>query len=426
MGAQVIAVIGMKFCAQSVGVAGVGEAGVILGGASLLGTVIGFGLATGLMRWGPEQLTSGDQVGWSQLLATAWWLWRCLAIASLPLTAAATTFGWLDPGLTGHGAVLGVPLIAVCLSATILLSAEVNARQLPGRLALIGPANALGQIAGVIPWLLIYGQDAIPLALASGATLGLILTWQVARLARPVRLIPRREPGECERLLRFGGPWMLASLGGAGVQSLLCIQIAHDMGSLSAGWFRAGTTIAIQYMGVLMGVLSQIYAPRIASMRNNSESLTKLVRNQSYVTVNLIGIASISLMVLLDPLIGLLYTEAFLPTHDLAVWCLAGMPLRAMSWCLGYVALATAPGWLLLCGELATGVIWYACACMLMQTSLGLAGAGVAFVVAYLFHNVVISLICLKWARVPTPFAPLVFSVAWTIIIIVCHQIIRQ
>jgi len=417
LGAQVIALLSMKCWALLVGVSGIGMAGVLLSWAGLLGTVIGFGLSTGLMRWGPELLTTGDKNAWIRLLATAWWLWRCLAVLCLLLGALCIAGGCLGVGRADPVLALTVPLIAICQSATTLLTAEVNVRQLPGRLALMAPAGAFGQAAGALPWLMVFGLVAVPQALSCGAGLGLLLSWISARRARPQAVLPRLESYECKQLLRFGGPWMFALLGGAGVQSLLCVLVASKMGEISAGLYRAGTTVSVQYLAVLMGTLAQIYAPKVASLRNDQKSLILLVDRQSILTVHLVGVASLCLAIFIDPALSFLYSRDFLPARGLAVWYLVGMPLRAVSWCLGYIALTKAPGWALLIGELFTGLIWLSTAWLLMRTSLSLTGIGVAFVITYLFYLIVMSVITWRYAKIRIQWNSIAWAVAWSLLI---------
>jgi O-antigen/teichoic acid export membrane protein len=335
----------------------------------------------------------------------------------LPIGILLSHGGLLMPGPINYSTALALPTIAICQSAIILLTSEVNARQNTNKLAKLAPLSALAQAIGTLPLLILGGAQFIPLALATGSASALACTWLMANPLRPKNNPTIGNTAEIHRLLQFGGPWMLAAIGGAGVQSILVIIIVHNLGQQSAGLFRAGTTIAIQYMAILMGALSQVYAPKIASLRSHPEKLDRLNHRQSFITVNLIGIASLLLTICIDPVISLLFSSDFIASKALAVWYLVGMPLRSVSWCNGYVALATAPGWVLLIEELLVGTIWLLTATILMQNNHGIAGAGIGFATAYAAHLVLISYIACRWSRITPPWTAIGLSIVWSLLV---------
>ena len=398
---SVIGVLAAKCWALFVGPGGVGQSALLLGISGLLGTVAGLSLANGMLRLGPELLAASDKFAFRSLVASAWSIWlvaSSVAIISL-YACAGLVSQWIGHHLD-HRELACLTTILGASAATALQNGIINATHDIRRLAWSSIAGAFASLCATVSLLALLGQEGIAPALAIGALGTWLVSWLAYRSTMRATIGPRPHAGtslpSSRRYVRdlcaFGVPFTASCLLGAGIQQLLPVIIVRELGMDQAGDYRAASTIGIGYIGVILAALGQDFYPRIAAAKRDPIAVRRLLVRQIRFSVALLLPIIVGMILCKEWLILICYSRDFLPAASLLPWFALGSLPKVVSWCIGYTIMATAPGWVFLISETITGMAWLASALTCMRWW-GLDGLGVAFVVAYCTHVVLVTII---------------------------------
>ncbi len=392
-----IRILSAKAWAIFVGPEGVGLYGVLWGFLGLLGILSGFGVATGLVRMGAQALAEQDEEEVSsvrkaaELIMLTAFAAACVVLLVLHGPISRSVFG--KPGMD----LMLVP-VAIALFFTLhngVQSSTINAYHRVGALAKIAVYNSIASTVLIIGALWLFGAKAIPWAIVVDSCAG----WSITRifLAREVPkpaagLTKERLRATVERLLRFGGPYVMALLVGSGVQNFLPILVNGKLGIAEAGFYRAATTIAATYLGIILVSMSQDYYPRIAALKGKPEELRACVHEQQRLVL-LITVPVILVSLAVVPfIIPILYSQKFVPATKILEWQLLGDMFRFGSWTMSYAIVACLSSAKYLLIESVLGVVTLAASYAGMALY-GVEGLGMAFLVSYIVYSVVVYLV---------------------------------
>ena len=195
-------------------------------------------------------------------------------------------------------------------------------------------------------------------------------------------------------------------------------------GTGEVGYYQAGYTLVMQYVGLVFTAMSMEYYPRLSVVCEDRALLSEHVSRQVETSL-LILVPFISLFIVLQTLIiHILYTADFLAIGGYISWAALGMLFRAFSWSVSFVLLAKGAGRLYLITEVLADSLMFVLY-LLGYTRWGLAGVGVAYLLAYLCSGTGIYLLCrIKYGlRVPLRvFGLLGLSVAGCAVVLLLWQ----
>lgn len=391
-----ISLVAAKAYALLIGVSGVATMGLLQGLAALVGMWAGLGISSGLVREGAGAIERGDSVWLRALVGAAWvwsWLLGSLAVGLLLVfhrPIALTMLGGEDPSAV---ALMAASLV-FSLANSIYLG-MLNAHHRIGALARIGVLNTLTSTLASLSLIVWLGLDGIALSIVAGA----ILNWAVTRAAARRELPALGGPvsaAELARaaviLLRFGLPFTLSQFVGTGIQAVLPVLVLNMLGRDSVGYYRAAMGIAGGYLGFLIVAMGQDYYPRLAAVRDAPGKMADLVNLQHRLVLLMAAPLILGLLALAPILVPLLYTDEFTPAVAVLEWLLAADLLKFASWAIGMVILARCSSSMLLAVEVFTGCNLLVTSWLLVS-SLGLVGIGIAFLITYMVHYLVVWLI---------------------------------
>lgn len=167
--------------------------------------------------------------------------------------------------------------------------------------------------------------------------------------------------------------------------------IIEDLSVNEAGIWEGLSRISFVYLSVLTSSIQIYYLPRLAEIKSNTELVTEVKKTYQLVIPPLI-VAGVSIFLLKDFVINLLFTPDFLPMRDLFAWQLIGDLLKISSWLLAFVMPARG----LIKSLLVTEIV-FNCTYVLFSYAFlrlfGLEGVPMGYAVNYLLYGVVVLLI---------------------------------
>lgn len=404
----VIGLVRMKAVALLLGPAGVGLIGLLGTLMTTAATITQMGVATVGTRQIAEAHASGD----GHRLAISR---KALLTATLVLAVLGGSTVWLLQiplarlAVGDASAASSVAVLALGVALSVAATAQIALVQGMRRMRDLASITVFGALATTIvgvPLIWWRGIPGIAAYLVLGPLVSFVLgRWYVARLPKAglasISLAELRP--QWVMFLRLGAPFMGAAVAATLVELWIRIDVRQQLGDEALGQFHASWTIAAQYVGFVLGAMAADYYPRLtAAMRDPAEA-TANVNQQTEVALLLSGPAILAMLGLAPVVVDLLYSGDFAPAADVLRWQALATALKVASWPLGFVLLAAGDGRTFFWTEVLI-LAFMAAALHLLLRPLGVEGAGMAYLAAYLLylplmHWLAVRRISFRWTR---------------------------
>jgi PST family polysaccharide transporter len=389
----VIGLVRTKVMAVLLGPMGFGLLGAFNAIADLVRSVAQLGTNSSGVRQIAESNASNDpqRVALTALVLrrTAWGLgvFGAILLVVLAFPVARLTFG--DEAQAGAVALL-------CLAVLFRVVADAQAALVQGmrRVADVAKINVLGAVLGtaaslpLIYWLRQDGAAWAVVAIAAGTAAA---SWWYSRKIRtaPGTLQPGAVWNETSALLRLGAAFMASALLMMGAAYLVRLILIRSSGLEAAGLFQAAWTLGGLYVGFVLQAMGTDFYPRLVGSIKVHGAVNRLVNEQAHVSLLLAGTGVLGTVALSPFALLLLYSTEFEAAAPTLRWICLGMALRVISWPMGYIILARGDQGVFFATELAWAVVNVGSSWLLVRWY-GLEGAGMAFLMSYVFHVVMI------------------------------------
>ncbi|RKF12442.1 O-antigen translocase [Roseovarius spongiae] len=329
---------------------------------------------------------------------------RVLFGALLLQGAAAMSLIWLARealsrwllGSIDHSMEVGLVGVAVFLflvagSQTALLQGLRRIADL-GRVTIY--STAVGSAGGLVAvW--IYGQAGlIWLVLLPPAASALVAWRYTSRLPRPSTspMTPRKIWQAWRPMVKLGVVFMLGALATTVTLLLVRARITQDLGLDAAGQFAAAWSVTMIYASFLLQAMGADYFPRLTEVIGDRDAANALMNDQMQLALALGGPLLLVMIGCAPWLIWLLYSAEFDQAAMLLQWQMVGNVFKLASWALGFAFVAAARSGIFLIRQLMfnalfLSMIWFG------LPVLGLEVAGVAFLLAYVIHFAVVTVL---------------------------------
>ncbi len=391
-GAQAVFIVAglfkMKVAAVLIGPAGVGLVGLFTNLVLVVSTLASVGMGHAGTRQLAAAHAAGDPPTTDQkrkalyaitgllamLGAAALWLGRhTVASAVLGDAAFAAEVAWLS---------VGVALTV----ATAGQTAWLTGLRRVGDLARVSVGTALISTVFTVWGLWVWGEGAVLLMVLSTPAVAFVLGHVYAARVKhhkcvapvPWAMLAQEWRALWPLGLSFMAATVLALLGQLVVRAL----VQRELGLEAAGQFQAAWSIGMTYMGLVLGVMTSDFHPRLAGMIDNKPMAVQLVNQQTEIAVLLCAPMVLLLLGLAPRVVHLLYTPEFAPAVDILRWQLLGDVLKVASLPLGFVLLAAGAKKTYLLAE-ALGMLVFVCVVWLGLPVWGLQATGLGFMVMY-------------------------------------------
>ncbi len=434
-GAQVVFILTglfkMKVAAILIGPAGVGLVGLLTNLLLVVSTLVSVGMGHTGTRQIAAAYIQGDAMGTEQkrkalyvitallalLGALALWLGRYgVAQAVLGDQAFAVEVGWLSTG------------VALTVAAAGQTAWLTGLRRI-GDLARVSIGTGLIATAISVIGLWLWGDQAVLLLVLSTPAVAFLLGHVYA--ARPgsntveapisVGLVVM----EWRKMWPLGLSFMLATLVALGGQLLVRVLVQRELGLEATGLFQASWSIGMTYMGLVLGVMTSDFHPRLVGVIHDKPAAVQLINQQTDLSFLLFAPMLLLLLGAAPWVVQLLYTPEFGPAVEVLRWQLLGDVLKLASFPLGFLLLAAGTGKTYLLAEV-LGVVVYVFVVWIGLPIWGLKAAGIGFLMMYVAYLPFVliaakSMIGFKftWARIKQLFILLLCA---AIILILAKQ----
>lgn len=200
---------------------------------------------------------------------------------------------------------------------------------------------------------------------------------------------------EGKSIIKLGLALTLTSL--LSLISSYIIQIyLSKIGSIEiVGFYNAGFTLLNTYVGIVFVAMSKDYFPKLSAISNNNFKVNNAVNEQSLLGILIITPIIIVFLSFSDFFIKLLFSKDFIIITLMVKIGIVGMLFRVVSFSLGYVILAKADTKLFIKTAIGFNFL-YLLLNFLGYYFYGLLGIGIAFVVHYFLHFLILTIISYK------------------------------
>jgi PST family polysaccharide transporter len=288
------------------------------------------------------------------------------------------------------------------LSASMLFNAIVNGEQAilqgTGMLRQIAKGSLFASLIGLlisIPLFRFLGETSVPLSFIAYSSSALIAFFWL-RYKSPVNVsINKSELKEGYGFIRLGIYMAIAAF----ITNLAQVSFMGWLNSTAStsevGYFQAGTTLVIRYMGLIFTAISMEYYPRLAA-NHLSFHRTRLFVSHETSLILLVVTPMISLFLLLrEVIVKLLYSGEFvviIPFISLAVLCTI---FKAIGWCMAFTIVAKGDGKMFITTEVIDSIIGL-CLNIFCYRLWGLEGIGISYILWYAIYCIMIGIVCHK------------------------------
>lgn len=187
--------------------------------------------------------------------------------------------------------------------------------------------------------------------------------------------------------IKLGGFTAMA-LTSATVVPLSHILVRNHLGETlswkAAGYWEAMWRLSSAYLMFVTTTLSVYYLPRLSELSDSIHIKKEILQGYKKL-LPLAAIGGITIYFTRDLIIGLLFTEEFIPMRDLFAWQMLGDTFKIGSWILAYLMLGQAMTAPFIITEITFGMSFFAWTWLLTKL-LGIQGAALAHAVNYLIY----------------------------------------
>ncbi|BCS55007.1 O-antigen translocase [Geobacter sp. SVR] len=192
------------------------------------------------------------------------------------------------------------------------------------------------------------------------------------------------DPKTLQNLLKFVAMAITSSICVPLSQILVRDHLSAKFGLEATGYWQAVTKISDIYLMMVTLTLSAYYLPRISEIRTAKELKSEILKTYRIV-LPLAVFGALSIYLLRDFIVSVLFTPDFRPMIKLFTWQLTGDVIKIGSWILGYVLFARASTQFVIVTEVFFSVS-LVLGTILLTPRFGLQGAVIAFALNYLLH----------------------------------------
>ena len=383
-----VGVIRNKLAAVLLNTAGVGLSSLYLNVLNFLQNASGLGISFSSIKEISEFYGKGDeaQIVRHVGIVRTWGVWTGLAGMLFCVLFSPLISFCAFKDFSHVGAVCLLSPVVGFMSVTAAELAVLKAVRRLKRVALISVLSALAALVATIPFYYFWGIRGVVPALVVSA-LGVM----AAHLWLSVRVFPWKI-GLWSKdyfragwsMVRLGVPYIMATVVTTAVGMGMGLFIAR-MGSLSdVGLYNMGYNLVFVYAGIVFTAVDADYVPRLSAVNHDQEWMNSVVNRQIKVGVLLMSPFLVLFMLAMPLVVCTLYTSAFLPMVDMAIWASMHMFFKSMTLPVAYISLSKGDSIMFFCMEVAYDAFMALCV-MAGYLYCGVLGTGIALALAGIF-----------------------------------------
>lgn len=295
----------------------------------------------------------------------------------------------------------------VILSAAMLMNAILNGEQaiLQGNdhLKALAKGSFLGSLTGLIvsvPMFWWWGDDSVvgSIIAYSVSILGFTLLFRVKAPA-PAEKITIKETVEQGKGFVKLGVFMACAAFITNVSHLVFLAyLSSTTSTAEVGFYQAGTTLIIKYVGLVFTSIGMEFYPRLAANHHSNARMSLFVSHE--ISLLLLVITPVILLFLLcrEWVVELLYSAEFHVIIPFISWAIMCSIFKAVSWCMAFTIIAKGEGITYVFTEGIDAVVGLTLN-ILLYRFFGLWGIGISYILWYLIYCLIIGFVYTKRYR---------------------------
>ena len=265
-------------------------------------------------------------------------------------------------------------------------------------------SNMIGSVAGLVvsvPIYYVFGEKGIvPAMILNAAAAFLCTNLFVNKIQyKQVKVTWKETFSSASPMVKVGALLMAVGILDSIVAVVLSSFLRSEGGLDSVGFYQAGHTFVVSYIGIIASSLIMDYYPRLSAVYDNNYKVADELNKQ--VKIGLLFILPLAIVfVLLTPqLINLLYTDEFSSVVNFTDYAIFGAVFNILAECIMMILVAkqTAVLYLFLSFVIrAIALPTY----MFMFSRYGLTGLGIAYMFDFLIRIILFGVIVYKKYRI--------------------------
>lgn len=173
-------------------------------------------------------------------------------------------------------------------------------------------------------------------------------------------------------------------------QMVIRSYLSQEFGLNYAGYWEAMIRLSSAYLMLVTTTLGVYYLPRLAELTHLDEIKKEVYLGYKFIFPLAVA-GGLSVYLLRDWIIALLFSQAFMPMRDLFLWQMIGDSLKIGSWILAYLMLSKAMTKLFVTTEIIFSFSLFFLTYILTQL-IGFEGVSIAYLINYAIYWVIMSL----------------------------------
>lgn len=169
---------------------------------------------------------------------------------------------------------------------------------------------------------------------------------------------------------------------------LIRTHLADTLGFEAAGYWEAMWRLSGAYLMLVTTTLSLYYLPKLSGLKKPAEIKNEIIQGYKII-LPVAAACGLSIYLLRDFIISVLFTQDFIPMRELFAWQMIGDTLKIGSWILAYLMLAKAMTRLYMVTEILFSVLFVGLS-ILFVDAYGLVGVTYAFALNYSIYLVAV------------------------------------
>ncbi|MBD5201371.1 MAG: oligosaccharide flippase family protein [Bacteroidales bacterium] len=276
-------------------------------------------------------------------------------------------------------------LLGVCILFNAMTAGENSILQGLSRFKELARAGLIASLTGLavsIPLFRFLGNNSVIFSLLAYA----VAAWISIRRFRP-RDIEAESPSpallkEGKDFAKLGGYMALAAFISSLALTIFIWWLNHYASTSEVGYYQAGNTLVVRYMGFVLSAIGLEFYPRIAACGDSSMRRSVYVSHEISLTLTILTPLVLLFLVARPWLVELLYTSEFDVIIPFITFGILHTIFRVPSVIMAYTIVSQGNGLVYLIVESLDSIFGLA-VCIAGYTFYGLSGLGVAFIIWY-------------------------------------------
>lgn len=397
------AIIRTKLIAVWMGPAGVGLFGLYNSAVDMINSVSNMGIRSSSVRDISMANATGERNRIARIISVvrrwSWALgifWAFVMLACAPILSNFT-FGDYD-----H--VWGFMALSVCVISFSVMNCEQAVMQGSQKLKNLAKSMVWGVATGLVltvPMYYFWRLDSVvpSIIVYSVSCCAYTLLFRNRDYDKDkVEISAKETAREGAEFVKLGICITVSSFVSLLVSYIFTAYLNHRSGTEEVGLYQAGNALINRYAALLFSAIGLEYYPRLARVCHDKLRLRVFVSQETNITLYILVPVIVLFLLFRELIVSILYSSEFHRMLPFISWCMIGMVLKGVSWCISFVILARGDSKIYLVTETTSAILCLSLN-LVFYEMWGLAGLGISYAVWYMLYLIIVAVVYFRIYR---------------------------